>query len=143
MFFILYSHYKCEGASKQSPDLKNYTTPGPRPQTQYVWSMLRCRKGLHVFLRNLLIFHFCFQSSKLWVGDKEIPLTLQLLHTKWGVNNSWKKIIARGVCQLTTMDADLIVLFKMKNFFLFHLSLPVRKFAQNGPINSWQYYLCR
>ena len=31
----MYSHYKslgyCEGASKQSKDLKNYTAPGPRP----------------------------------------------------------------------------------------------------------------
>ena len=27
MYFILYSHYKSEGASKQSSDLKNYTAP--------------------------------------------------------------------------------------------------------------------
>ena len=28
---------KYEGASKQSPDLKNYNTPGPRPMLQNSW----------------------------------------------------------------------------------------------------------
>ena len=36
MYFILYSHYKsilgmCEGASKQSSNLKNDSAPGQRP----------------------------------------------------------------------------------------------------------------
>ena len=75
--------------------------------------------------------------SKLGVGNKGIPLILQMTHTKL-VTSSYNT-----GCMPYDGRWPNSALQNEECFYSIYLWMPFQKCAHNGPINSWQYNSCR
>ena len=99
----------CEGASKQSPDLKNYTAPGPRPpvlkfldpplstdcHTKHIamihglWPSLNNSDCFTLCVRGFLRYFICRSCTLSYVFLMNGPITLRQILTQfpmWGEN---------------------------------------------------------
>ena len=62
ILFSVLTTKACEGASKQFPDLKNYTAPGPRPPPRFLYSWIRHCSAC-VIPCTIQIFHPSYESE--------------------------------------------------------------------------------
>ena len=76
----------CVGASNQSPDLKNHTAPGPRPQFLNPW-IRHCKLCLHINLvlrDSAEVFYEAVNDNSAWkmILFKTIR-EIQVLSVRW------------------------------------------------------------